>query len=213
MKTLPLTLLALTLGSAQALEISYTDNYFMGGGSGTVGHAGALPLFDVTRPEIPDDAVLTGVRIEASIQMWALYHLLGPPGTVLNISPTLRTTWYLLTGHSGAALSYPKTITIPASGEYFDSFTPFFISTESTVVNLNAYTPQGSAIGFLNPQGRSEFDSGVAVAGITVLENNISAHQSNYRVTYTYGVPDGGSTLPLLLAGLISCRWIASRRC
>ncbi|MES2467017.1 MAG: hypothetical protein V4675_06930 [Verrucomicrobiota bacterium] len=205
---------ALLAGSAGALEITYSTSE----NTDARGHLRVkLPLFDPSRPEIPDNASLNGVRIEvsaSSILLLAIARTDNATPSTLNAVAIFQWGGSQLLGSSlfsavdavpfsagifpGSA-TVPTTATMVFQGATNPSFMPGTIDgwpNEFLFIDLNVSARIEPVEPFLTR------DSGfLGFASLDML-----GVRADSKVTYIYGVPDGGSTLPLLLAGLVSCR-------
>ncbi|MES2469975.1 MAG: hypothetical protein V4675_21975 [Verrucomicrobiota bacterium] len=215
MKTLPLLIavFALFVGSAGAAEISYTAT----GSDSNTGGVGRIdlrvPAFDTLRPEIPDAAYLMGVNIEIAangLGAAAVWQTDNADAFTVNAIGSIQ--WVLWThAVGGESLYSSQPLSIPSIPGFasFGGLSNF----STTDANLAAYDRSlllGPEVRF-NLEGHAFMtllapfpaqDSGfMGFATVDMIGANATA-----KVTYTYGVPDGGSTLPLLLAGLVSCR-------
>ena len=202
MKTAALLFSVILIGSSTASEITYTQTITTQPGSGFAPLSGSVPLFDVSRPDIPDMATLEWVRVEVTQIIVAGLTISGAPGLAVVAAPVLTSVFQ---SPSLRALTDSETFSssgeIPAGGSLVFSYSPTLQMLSSTDDNRRNFTPAFSG-------GATE----AWITGSTTFDGIVSSIQTTYSVTYTYGVPDGGSTLPLMLAGLVSCRLIASRR-
>ena len=202
MKTTALLLSVILIGSSAASEITYTQTITTQPNSGFASLSGSVPLFDVSRPEIPDIATLEWVRVEVTQIIIAGLTVSGAPGLAVVAAPVLTSAFQ---SPSMRALTDSETFSssgeIPAGGSLVFSYSPTLRMFSSTDDNRRNFTPAFSG-------GATE----AWITGITEFDGVIESIQTTYTVTYTYGVPDGGSTLLMLGLGLLSCRLIKSRQ-
>ncbi len=213
MKTLPLALLALSIGSAQALEITYSQQASgMPGGSSTASLL--LPLFDTSRPEIPDGATLLSVFftihswVAASIEFQSNVttpDVLTGSGNVIGSLSVGRVT----TGFIGQSVPFSVQLVNGGGGAgpfIFDSTSTYFAN------NLENYLPATA----LDPVIIFRLSGALSTSrGNTWTATPIPTTDSRLSasVTYTYAtVPDGGSTALLIGLGLLSLQRLKSRR-
>ena len=214
MKLLPLLLAAFAFfaGSVRALEITYSQTITKVPASGGVSVDAYFPFFDVALPEIPDDAVLERVRVVITQTISAVISVFASPGQAVTLAPVITSSFWLPTlAQLSASESYTTAGQISSFGTFTSGYNAFFQMESSTDVGRNKYLPSLGA-GGVALSGTTVFSPGATAPVGAFVVSDLGVIQSTYSVTYTYGVPDGGSTMPLLLVGLLSCRWIAFRR-
>lgn len=221
MKIFPaLLVFAAALGSASAVEIrevSYTTSQSWSGGQGQVGGGSFLvPGFDITKQEIPDDAVLLSVKIEITDKLYGYGQFWNNTPEPISFSGKIN----LSKSYNGQSFSqqtaFSGLVVAPGGNGYANAvFENTFVLNPLPALILGQ---TGSFYYLSRSDGVNLFDVQPGIQGDlqsgTALNVEYGGVTTTARATFIYAtneVPDGGSTLSLLLAGMASLRLTSGR--
>jgi hypothetical protein len=197
---------------ASAATITYSQFVQRGSGaSGTFNLGANLPLFDVSRPEIPDNATLQSVQITIQESLSAILDT----GVPANGSPTI------FQGSSNFGFSFNQPLplsgtvsfpfvspTIQPGSSFSQGYGPS-ITLSGTTANVDSFTPAGNNDPFVFIRGVASFSLYISPSPAFPIftVNDIVASSGTYTITYNYGVADSGWTVAFLgisMLGLIA---------
>ncbi|MES2469976.1 MAG: VPDSG-CTERM sorting domain-containing protein [Verrucomicrobiota bacterium] len=221
---LAVSLFSISAGMSGAVEITYTALSNQSGpasGSGSI----SLPLFDPASAQIPDNAVLMGVRITLTDRSIGYFNVSNNTTEPIEFSGIgrLNVRYFGLNATASAGAGFEDTEITPFSvpvaaggvggmGFFADNTWSIsgdpsrFLASNQDYDWFSLTRSTGFFLSSLSPAPNGNPFSGIVLIG------EMSSVGATGTITYTYSVPDGGSTALLFGFGLLTLRHLKSRR-
>lgn len=195
-------------GAAAALEITFTSSASISGPSAQGGTLNlSLPLFDLSNPDIPDNASIQGVAVTVTTAIIGYFNLWNNTATqiVYNGTASVRGFFSPPLGNLSKDFIFDDLVVAPGrlGGMGFALNDTRSLGSPAAVFSPGAGSvPYISGYGIYDLLSLSPSTNQNPLTG-TYLFSEMSSSSIRASITYTYGVPEGGSSAIMLGLGLL----------